>query len=628
MKVESFLGGWRIAGWPNPATGWLRTAVWAGLAIVTLAVCIAPDVLSLPKPRGAIVLDQAEYLPSNGSTGDVRMPDAIYARLTDAPESVRYRFRFDLPAVSQDALFVFVPSFNRRIVLSINGTAFFDSDAQTIWTGAFVSASSLTRLPSAVLFTGPNVLTMDVFDVGLFAVPVYLSELYVGTAAELSWPFKIRTFIQEHLKIMALAAHLLLGIGMIVAFFFRPKDPLFSWIVAFIVVNLVFAVGMLVGWQPSIRGFILFFAVLAPPMGLLFVGFSLALVGVQPPKILLRMAVAITCVLLPCVFVDSKLTRIVVALNGASSIVIALFAGAGVIAWSAFRWRDIDARLILPSAVVLAWYAGRDTFVTATLPAHGFNLLTPYARPVFLAFLTGVLLRRIGVTLDQLDRANDTLSIKLAEREAELARERAKTASLVREQERQRLTHDLHDGISGHLVSIIALSERTGDKSTEQAAREALNDLRLVINSLDLGDRELPLALANFRDRLVPQLQRLGVELDWSIAHLPEVSGVTPGNALAILRILQEAVTNAVKHGPARRIAIRGSAAADGAVAITVENDGRAFAEAGSGYGLGNMRRRAERLNGKVSIEALDRGTKFRLMLPSCLPVLEDEVVA
>ena len=108
-------------------------------------------------------------------------------------------------------------------------------------------------------------------------------------------------------------------------------------------------------------------------------------------------------------------------------------------------------------------------------------------------------------------------------------------------------------------MSIIALSERAEKRPIEQAARDALNDLRLVIYSLDLGEDELPLALANFRERLIPQLHRLGVELDWSMADLPEVSGVTPGNALAVLRIVQEAITNALKHGPARRIAVRGS---------------------------------------------------------------------
>jgi two-component system, NarL family, sensor histidine kinase UhpB len=174
-------------------------------------------------------------------------------------------------------------------------------------------------------------------------------------------------------------------------------------------------------------------------------------------------------------------------------------------------------------------------------------------------------------------------------------------------------------------VSIIALSERAGDRTVEQAAREALNDLRLVIYSLDLGDTDLPLALANFRERLVPQLQRMGVELDWSIAALPDVSGVKPSNALAILRVLQEAITNALKHGPARKIIVRGRPAADGMVAITIENDGRAFAESKGGHGLANMRRRAQQLHGKLIFEALAQGTKITLLLPLCLPDFEDE---
>src|SRR5690606_25991785 len=146
-------------------------------------------------------------------------------------------------------------------------------------------------------------------------------------------------------------------------------------------------------------------------------------------------------------------------------------------------------------------------------------------------------------------------------------KEQLRTADAVREEERQRLMRDLHDGLSGNLVSIIALAEQPEPEraAIEQAAREALDDLRLVINSLDIGDRDLPLALASFRERLAPRLRRVGVELDWSMEQLPEVSGVTPSSALAVLRILQEGVTNALKHGPARRIAIRGVADGDAA---------------------------------------------------------------
>jgi signal transduction histidine kinase len=239
-------------------------------------------------------------------------------------------------------------------------------------------------------------------------------------------------------------------------------------------------------------------------------------------------------------------------------------------------------------------------------------------------------MRRLATSLDRLDQSNETLQLKLAEREAELAKlhevERQEAARVVREHERQRLTRDLHDGISGHLVSIIAMSERGGSDTgpIEQAARQALDDLRLVIYSLDLGDHELPLALANFRERLMPQLRRVGVELDWSTANMPEVSGVTPANALVVLRILQEAITNALKHGPASTITVR-AADNDDTFSIVVENDGQPFAVGKCGRGLENMRRRAGQLQGEVTISPCAEGTRLTLRLPRRLPDLQDE---
>ncbi len=278
----------------------------------------------------------------------------------------------------------------------------------------------------------------------------------------------------------------------------------------------------------------------------------------------------------------------------------------GIIAYGALFRHNTEARLLLAPFLLMSWFAARDMGVSTGL-LDGSMLLSAYGRLLFLAAATAVLMRRLALSLDELDRANENLSTKLAAREAELAilhrQERLEAARLVREQERQRLTHDLHDGISGHLVSIIAMAERadTATKPIEQAAREALDDLRLVIYSLELGDRELPLALANFRERLVPQLQRIGVGLDWSIARLPEVSGVTPANALTILRILQEAITNALKHGPARNITIRGAATDGGNAAITVENDGRPFAGDGRGYGLREHAAARRRALGRVA---------------------------
>ena len=95
---------------------------------------------------------------------------------------------------------------------------------------------------------------------------------------------------------------------------------------------------------------------------------------------------------------NSTVSKLILGAIGGGVTIASLTAGALVFAWSAIRRGDTDAGLMLPTAFLLVWFAVRDTFVMATLPAHGFNLVIPYVRPVFFSFLTVVLLRRIGAS--------------------------------------------------------------------------------------------------------------------------------------------------------------------------------------------------------------------------------------
>src|SRR3546814_15937446 len=97
---------------------------------------------------------------------------------------------------------------------------------------------------------------------------------------------------------------------------------------------------------------------------------------------------------------------------------------------------------------------------------------------------------------------------------------------------------DLHDGIAGQLMSIVALSEQdTGSKADEiaHACHRALTDLRLVVDSMeDVGD-DLGMMLVAFRDRVEPQLRRSGIRLDWQVRNLSDLPGLSPATTLAIL---------------------------------------------------------------------------------------------
>jgi signal transduction histidine kinase len=305
--------------------------------------------------------------------------------------------------------------------------------------------------------------------------------------------------------------------------------------------------------------------------------------------------------------------------------VLSLIASAAIVCRAAAIRGSRDARLLLVPLCLLGLAAMHDFCVMLGI-LDGQQFLSLHYRPVLMVGIGMILMRRLGTSLTQLDDANDRLRRSLAQREDELAclheEDRRKAAVQIRHEERQRLTANLHDGLSGHLASIIALSEREKSSVIERTAREALDDLRLVIHSLDIDDRELGIALSGLRERLERQLLRLGIGLDWSTANLPEISSVTPTHALNVLRIVQEAVTNAITHGKARRIRISGSPTADGRARLRVENDGVPFSASLGGYGLHNMQRRVGQLGGEINIEPLFGGTRLDLLLPLQLPAI------
>lgn len=606
---------------------WIRRLGWATVALATLAAVVASQFLTFPEPQDTIVADRALFRSGDAPFREVALPPPISDRgIGTRSARANYVVYFSLAAISAQPLYLLVPATGQDFSLTLNDEPIFKSDVRAIWSDPMVRGTSLIRLPRIVLRAGRNELRFD-FEPSRTIIPNYLSKIYIGSEERLAPNFRWRTFFEDQLKTMALAAQGLLGLGILIAFLYRPRDPLFSWLAALTLLTLIVSVGTFVDLDPDFRFIRPYVVALTPAAGLLLVGIGLTLAGKRPPLALGAAIVAIPVVL--CLTLLSRaLSNFAVASTSLSVMLIGYFVATGIVTWAAIAQRNAEARLMLVPFFFLSWFSARDAGIILGF-SEGTILLAPYVRPLILAAVLVLLMRRLAKSLDRLDRANEELNLRLAEQEAELSvlhrQERLEAARMVREQERQRLTRDLHDGISGHLVSIIAMAERSERdvKPIEQAAREALDDLRLVIYSLDLGDRELPLALANFRERLVPRLRRIGVELEWSTAELPEIAGVTPGNALSILRILQEAITNAIKHGPARRIAIRGSVACDKA-AITIENDGQNFIASNAGLGVENMQRRARQLGGELKIESQADGVKTTLLLPLALPDFEE----
>ncbi|HEX7155968.1 MAG TPA: ATP-binding protein [Burkholderiaceae bacterium] len=282
------------------------------------------------------------------------------------------------------------------------------------------------------------------------------------------------------------------------------------------------------------------------------------------------------------------------------------------------RTRGLEAPqpLVLIGAVVMIVAVALDlgTLYGWWNPFDGQRALN-VAAPLLLAALATPLVDGFVKILREAETARAELETRVREREQLLKRnfERLRESERVKAeaQERQRIMQDMHDGLGSQLMSSLMLVER-GAVSNEQVAqilRESIDDMRLAIDALAAEDADLGSALGNLRFRMEPRMRAAGMELLWDARNLPEEIGLHPDAVLPILRIVQEALTNSLKHSRAR--AVRVTLAAQNAgdsqwLDIRVTDNGRGIAEERvGGRGLLNMRNRAQRIGAQLKLETV-----------------------
>src|SRR5262249_40218794 len=167
--------------------------------------------------------------------------------------------------------------------------------------------------------------------------------------------------------------------------------------------------------------------------------------------------------------------------------------------------------------------------------------------------------------------------------------------------ERQRLMRDMHDGLGSTLMSSLVLAEQ-GKLQQDAVAtllRECVDDLRLVIDSLEPIEHDLVTLLASLRHRLGRRLEAAGLTMRWEVDDLPPLPWLNPPDALQVLRIVQEVLTNVLKHAEARTVRISTGRNGDH-VQVQIEDDGHGFeaASPNGGRGLRHPLQPAARLRG------------------------------
>jgi len=266
-----------------------------------------------------------------------------------------------------------------------------------------------------------------------------------------------------------------------------------------------------------------------------------------------------------------------------------------------------------------AWFLGLTTILMLT----GTTLLQVGIDTALGYVALGLIGTLVGVNVGGRKR----YLLAIIDRSRQLLIERDQQAQLAAASERARIAREMHDIVSHSLTVIVALSEgaaatpdreqaRRAAVSVADTARGALTEMRSMLGVL--RDDESPLPLAPMqpvpaRDT-VETAQRAGYPATLTVIGQADVS---PAVAHAIGRIVQEGVTNAMRHAPtAKSITVRLEYTAD-TVVIEIVNDGVSGEIGSDGFGVRGLSERAAHVHGTVRSAPADGG---RWILRAVLP--------
>ncbi len=218
-----------------------------------------------------------------------------------------------------------------------------------------------------------------------------------------------------------------------------------------------------------------------------------------------------------------------------------------------------------------------------------------------------------------------------AERVAAAEEARSASAAEAVREERARMTRELHDVLAHALTVLVVQSVAAqedlahGDvgehlaarlRASEELARESLRELRALLGILGTtaDDASSASGLGEVRS-MVERLCHSGMSVDLEIRG--EVVHLGPGLELAVHRVVQEAVTNAMRHGTADEARVVITCGSD-AVEIVVENPvgGPRSDIAGAGRGLAGLRERVKLHQGTLVAGPEGDGYRLSCVLP------------
>lgn len=616
---------------------WLAILVLAGLARATPAVA-QDDAPPLRPAEALVLLTDAATPPPPETPGHRLALPAVWS--DDRPEArgatawYRMKFRLDAVPAADEAWSVYLPYLYNGGRLFLDGQPVGQVAESTPALWVRLQGPQLLHLPGHLLRAGDNLLDLRLVPRGAGLVPSVPQPL-IGPWTALEPAFQQRQFWTRTMPQISAVACGVAALLMLAVWWKRRDETLYG----------------LFGIAAALWGLrTLTFVVEVLPQAQWFWWRTLYHAGTA--------GFVVAMVLFACTYADRLAGRATPRWRRHLAPVLGVYAALGPAAmlvsggaadlWLSRWWvvglvpltliapvvmlRAVLARPALGSVLLLlavcaAVLAGVHDQLLATQSALLRGLLPEWsqrrlfllhhAANLLLLVMGGLLVERFLQALAQLQELKASLERRVAAREAEIEGHFRRIGELDRAQarleERQRLVQDMHDGLGSQLIASLLRLERgqLPQPALADVLRGCIADMRMTLDAAAPDDHDLASLVGNFRFRWDAQLQGSEVALDWRLDLGTDRVQARPGAALQLLRIAQEAITNAVRHAGARRVAVRFERDGD-ALRLSVQDDGHGIAgwpSPRAGHGLRNMQARARRLGSALEVATGDGGT-------------------
>ena len=577
------------------------------------------SILGISKINGLENSDGVEKLfLISGSPYDIQLPFSHH-NLDNTVEPTILTFK-TLNTMNIDRPYLYVPFYQTNLKIFANGVLAYDSEIDGKWRNATHLENVFVNLPKEKKI----IITASIN--GNMRPSQSVSNFFVGPASKLEVFKTANEFYYYDLRTAFLGAQLCIIAMMLLASI--PAGSIKPIITPLILLAFLCSVGLSsqANSFSTIQSFYPYLLSFTPLFALALLDFHST---IEKKKIELSKAYLATVIFCTCIILLSKTTNLFQIQLWNMSIIPPL-----MISVLIFTMTKSAIMFFKNGGTANALYLIVTFFALAAIIhdiafLFGFSnngiIISNIGTAFFFFMVATFYLVRLSTEKIELASHQSILENALRGLEDDLRKNFEENQILIREkvanQELSRINSELHDGIMTNISMIQALSEKASasrNLSINLLSKSIISEIRVLLMLRESKNTTLLMALSEIKRQLVDPAELMGVRFVWETKGLLYGPHLSRELILDIVRIIQEALQNALFRANSKFIIFKGELDIDGSIKLYLENrEGKSFKKnSEKGFGIKNMFVRANKNNIELSLDGTSDGAILILRIP------------